>query len=92
MWRIVDLARRFQPRGSGILGCIGASGAFRWCRNAWWPNLRRCSELRQCRRGQESLDQYTSDGKRILSLVPAGEPVPNSITVVLNWAEELEKN
>jgi hypothetical protein len=34
----------------------------------------------------------TSDGKRILSLVPAGEPVPNSITVVLNWAEELEKN
>ncbi len=36
--------------------------------------------------------RITSDGKRILSLVPAGEPVPNSITVVLNWAEELEKN
>jgi hypothetical protein len=36
--------------------------------------------------------RITSDGKRILSLVPAGKPVPNSITVVLNWAEELEKN
>ena len=25
-----------------------------------------------------------------VTLVPAGEPIPNSITVVLNWAEELE--
>jgi dipeptidyl aminopeptidase/acylaminoacyl peptidase len=36
--------------------------------------------------------ELTSDAKRILALVPAGEPTPNSITVVLEWAEELEKN
>ena len=36
--------------------------------------------------------ELTSDAKRILTLVPAGEPAPNSITVVLEWAEELEKN
>ena len=33
----------------------------------------------------------THDGKRILALVPAGEPTPNSITVVLDWAEGLER-
>jgi hypothetical protein len=34
----------------------------------------------------------TSDGKRILSLLPAGEAAPNSITVVLDWAKGLEEN
>ena len=36
--------------------------------------------------------RLTSDGERILSLVPAGEPAPNSITVVLDWAEGLQTN
>ena len=33
-----------------------------------------------------------SDGKRILALLPVGERAPNSITVVLDWAEGLGKN
>ena len=33
----------------------------------------------------------TEDGRRILSLVPAGKPPANSLTVVLDWAEGLEK-
>jgi Tol biopolymer transport system component len=33
--------------------------------------------------------QLTNDGKRILSLLPSGEPAPNSITVVLDWAKGL---
>jgi Tol biopolymer transport system component/tRNA A-37 threonylcarbamoyl transferase component Bud32 len=36
--------------------------------------------------------QITSDGKRILSLLPAGEPTPNSVTVVLDWEEGTGKN
>ena len=32
----------------------------------------------------------SSDGKRILSLLPAGDAAPNSITVVLDWTGELE--
>jgi len=36
--------------------------------------------------------RITSDGERILSLLPAGEPAPNSITVVLDWAEGLGEN
>ncbi len=35
---------------------------------------------------------YSHDGKRILALLPAGERAPNSITVVLDWAEGLGKN
>jgi len=34
----------------------------------------------------------TDDGQRLLALRPAGEPVPNSIAVVLDWAEALAKN
>ena len=48
---------------------------------------------RLCVRPRDQIDtELTSDAKRILTLVPAGEPAPNSITVVLNWAEELERD
>jgi Tol biopolymer transport system component len=39
-------------------------------------------------RGQIST-RLADDGKRILSLLPAGEPAPNSLTVVLDWAAAL---
>jgi Tol biopolymer transport system component len=35
--------------------------------------------------------RFTREGKRVLSLVPSGEPAPNSITVVLDWAESLKR-
>jgi Tol biopolymer transport system component/tRNA A-37 threonylcarbamoyl transferase component Bud32 len=37
----------------------------------------------------ELATRITNEEERILSLVPAGDLLPNSITVVLNWAEEL---
>ena len=36
--------------------------------------------------------RVTNDGKRFLSLLPVGDPVPNSVTVVLDWAEGLGTN
>jgi serine/threonine protein kinase len=36
--------------------------------------------------------RLADDGKRLLSLLPAGKPAANSITVVLDWAEGLERN
>lgn len=36
--------------------------------------------------------RIASDGKRILALLPVGEPSPNTITVVLDWPAGLGKN
>ncbi len=41
MWRIADFARRFQPRGKGILWCIRASENFPRLVNQGDPNLLR---------------------------------------------------
>jgi serine/threonine protein kinase len=45
-----------------------------------------------CVRPRNQIDTHvTEDGSRILSLIPAGKPPANSITVVLDWTAGLER-